>query len=78
MMDFLFGHKKTTTTRTTSVEEKMYNKGKVDKLIKDRRNHLNSELSATVKVKLTKRVNTLQQMRLEQRIKELDWLKENL
>jgi hypothetical protein len=52
--------------------------GKVDKLIKDRRNHLNSELSAIVKIKLTKRVNTLQQMRLEQRIKELDWIKENL
>tara|TARA_R110000803_G_scaffold48532_2_gene100806 strand:+ start:649 stop:846 length:198 start_codon:yes stop_codon:yes gene_type:complete len=62
----------------TSVEKKMYSKEEVDKLINDRRNHLNSELSTIVNVKLTKRVNSLQQMRLEQRIKELDWIKENL
>tara|TARA_R110000737_G_scaffold343456_1_gene369445 strand:+ start:472 stop:1290 length:819 start_codon:yes stop_codon:yes gene_type:complete len=58
--------------------EKMYSRDEVDKLINDRRNHLNSELSTIVNVKLTKRINSLQQMRLEQRIKELDWIKENL
>jgi hypothetical protein len=50
----------------------------INKLLKDRRNHLNSELSDLNKVKLTKTGGSLGKIKLEERISELDWIKENL